>query len=234
MGRERRSRVYLSLSLSCRPFPPYPFHPLSSNLARALPPELCHWPDDRAADFAAVSDNDPSTIVQNFLNSLKGGHGPGSQQQDASTQPFTTLPDLLPPATTIPVIDASDSSWVDSLLSNLPPTLPLMAQEVDDLLSINPTSEAAQAAIEALSLEQKKDILRRVLRSPQFSQSLGSLTVALRDGGLPSVSEALHIKVDNGGFLRGGGVPLGGGQAVEAFLAGVRRTVEEEDRSKST
>ena len=52
--------------------------------------------------------------------------------------------------------------------------------------------------------------------------------MALRDGGLPSVSDALKIKVENGGFMRRGGMPLGGGEAVEAFLNGVRATVEEE------
>ena len=52
--------------------------------------------------------------------------------------------------------------------------------------------------------------------------------MALRDGGLPSVSDALKIKVENGGFMRRGGIPLGGGEAVEAFLNGIRATVEEE------
>lgn len=89
-----------------------------------------------------------------------------------------------------------------------------------------------QAAIQALSRGQKLDILKRVLHSPQLQQSLQSLTVALRDGGLPSVSEALRIKVDNGGFVRRGGVPLGGGDAVEAFLKGVKTTVEEEEKEK--
>lgn len=86
-----------------------------------------------------------------------------------------------------------------------------------------------QALIEALGTEQKKDILKRTLRSPQFHQSLGSLTVALRDGGLPMIGEALGLKVENGGLIRGGNMPLEGGDAVEAFVQGVRKTVEEED-----
>ena len=69
----------------------------------------------------------------------------------------------------------------------------------------------------------------RVVRSPQLHQSLGSLTVAIRDGGLPSVAEALQVKVDNGGYIRGGAMPLGGGDAVEAFVEGVRKTVKEEE-----
>lgn len=113
---------------------------------------------------------------------------------------------------------------------HLPPTILLLAQEVDDIEDIDPTSDTAQAAIAALTTEQKRDILRKVLRSPQLHQSLGSLTMALRDGGLPTISEALKIKVANGGYVRRGGVPMGGGEAVDAFLEGVKRTVEEEDK----
>ena len=82
--------------------------------------------------------------------------------------------------------------------------------------------------MQALSMGQKREILRKVLRSPQFSQSLGSLTAAIRDGGLPSISDALKVPVENGGFLRRGGVPIGGGDAVEAFLKGVKVAVEKE------
>jgi hypothetical protein len=92
---------------------------------------------------------------------------------------------------------------------------------------VEPNSEIASAALQALSLDQKKDILRRVLRSPQFHQSLGSLTMAIRDGGLPSIADALGVQLQNGGLVRGGSVPLGGGDAVEAFIQGVKKTVEE-------
>jgi hypothetical protein len=104
----------------------------------------------------------------------------------------------------------------------------LLAQEIDDLAEVDPTSETAQAAIEALDQDGKKDILKRVLRSPQMRQSLGSLTVALRDGGLPNISQALKIDVENGGFIKGGGMPMGGGDAVKAFLDGVKKTVEKD------
>jgi hypothetical protein len=77
---------------------------------------------------------------------------------------------------------------------------------------------------------QKKDLLTRVFRSPQLYQSLGSLTAALRDGGLPMVAQAVEVKVENNGLVRGGNVPLGDGAAVEAFLEGVKRTVKEEDK----
>ncbi len=130
------------------------------------------------------------------------------------------------------MIESAGESYIDGLLSLLPPTLLLLAQEGDDVSSADPTTETANAAMQALSLNQKKEILRKVLRSPQFTQSLGSLTTALRDGGLPSVSEALKVKVENGGFIRGGGMPLGGGDAVEAFLEGVKKTVEDSSKDE--
>ena len=71
-----------------------------------------------------------------------------------------------------------------------------------------------------------------MLRSPQLQQSLGSLTVALRDGGLPMIGEALGLRVENGGNLRGGHVPLGGGSAVEAFVEAYRKGAEEEEGKK--
>ncbi|KAK5013848.1 proteasome complex subunit Rpn13 ubiquitin receptor-domain-containing protein [Cryomyces antarcticus] len=179
--------------------------------------------------FSASSSapNDASAIVQNFLNSLKGG---SSAQQRAEEHPFTTLPDLLPSTTTVPIIESADSKLIDTLCSHLPPTLLLLAQEIDDLAEVDPNSETAQAAIQALSLDQKKDLLKRVLRSPQLHQSLGSLTVALRDGGLPTISEALGIKVRDGGYMARGGMPMGNDEAVEAFLEGVKKTVEDEEK----
>ncbi|KAK8160791.1 proteasome complex subunit Rpn13 ubiquitin receptor-domain-containing protein [Phyllosticta citrichinensis] len=176
----------------------------------------------------ARAPQDASSIVQNFIDSLKGGPGAGGSQQSGDNNLFTTLADLLPASTTIPIIESAPASLIDSLLSNLPPQILLLPQEAETT-DADPTSETVQAAIQALSRAQKLDILRRVLHSPQLQQSLQSLTVALRDGGLPSVGEALGIKVENGGFVRRGGVPLGGGDAVEAFLNGVKATVAEEN-----
>ncbi|TVY93902.1 Proteasomal ubiquitin receptor-like protein [Lachnellula willkommii] len=168
---------------------------------------------------------DAATVVQNFLNSLKGG----VPQQQAQGQVYTTLPDLLPSSTTIPVIDSASPAQIDNLLNYLPPTILLIAQEsaasIDGM--VEPNAATATAAMEALSLDQKKSILKRVLRSPQFHQSLGSLTMAIRDGGLPSIAEALGVGLQNGGLVRGGSVPLGGGDAVEAFVEGVKKTVEQ-------
>lgn len=81
-----------------------------------------------------------------------------------------------------------------------------------------------------MSTDQKKDIIKRIFHSPQLQQSLGSLTVALRDGGLPMIGDALGLDVEHGGSIRGGTMPLGGGEAVEAFVNGVKRTVEKEEK----
>ena len=87
----------------------------------------------------------------------------------------------------------------------------------------DPDPDTLAAIRLSLSAAQKRALLARVLRSPQFAQSLASLTHALRDGGLPSVAEALHVAVRHGGYLQPGGtVPVGGGEAVEVFLEGIK------------
>lgn len=187
---------------------------------------------------SSAQDQDPSAVVQNFLRSLQGdqqqsGGGGGQQQVD---KPFTSLPDLLPPAITTSFIDSATPTQVDRLCTFLPPEIFLLSQESTQTSTTDTpqdpsaaSSANAEAAIEALSPDQKKVIIKRVLHSPQLQQSLGSLTVALRDGGLPMIGEALGLKVANGGNIRGGSMPLGGGAAVEAFVEGVRKTVEEEE-----
>jgi len=176
-------------------------------------------------DSAGSESQDAATVVQNFLDSLKGG----VPQQQTQGQVYTTLPDLLPSSTTIPTLDSASPAQIDNLLNYLPPTILLIAQEsaasIDGM--VEPNAATATAAMEALSLDQKKSILKRVLRSPQFHQSLGSLTMAIRDGGLPSIAEALEIRLQNGGLVKGGSVPLGGGDAVEAFVEGAKKTVEQ-------
>lgn len=174
---------------------------------------------------ASAAQPDASSVIQGLLNSLQGGNQPAQSQGDDYL--YTTLADLLSPSSTIPMIDSADDEQVDNLLNCLPPSLLLLAQNIDDIPASDMNAETAQAVLLSLDLEQKRDTLRRVLRSPQFTQSLGSLTVAIRDGGLPSISEALKIPVENGGFVRRGGVPLGGGVAVEAFVEGIRRHVTE-------
>lgn len=172
-------------------------------------------------------------MVQNFLRSLQGGSNAqgGNDQSHSSRQsidkPFTSLNELLTPQSTLPYLKSASSTEIDNLCSHLPASLFLLAQESSDSLSAaEPTPAAGQAAIAALSVDQKRGILERVLRSPQLHQSLGSLTVALRDGGLPQIGEALGIEVENGGIIKGGMMPVGGSAAVEKFLEGVKKTVE--------
>lgn len=181
--------------------------------------------------YSSATAPDASSVIQDLLNSLAGNRQVQGETQETL---FTSLADLLTPAATIPLVESANATVVDHLLSFLPPVLLLLAQEIDGSSAVDPNSETAQAALQALSLEQKKVILQKVMRSPQFSQSLSSLTVALRDGGLPSISEALGISVQNGGFMRRGGVPLGGGDAVEAFLLGVKHFVEDESKKGVT
>ena len=176
--------------------------------------------------------NDAAAAVQNFLRSMQGNRAL-SEQHAQQSAPFTTLPDLLPPSTTIPIIDNANEAFANYLLNYVPPACLLLSQEGDNTGSIDPTPETVKAAIGFLSLGQKKEILRKVLRSPQFSQSLSSLTVALRDGGLPSIGDALGIPIENGGFMRTGEVPIGGGDAVKAFLDGVKVAVEKEAETET-
>ena len=186
---------------------------------------LCKFGQHKTSDLTfdrATEELDVNTIVQNFIQSMGGNQSQG-RRSAPQEKIFTTLADLLTPASTIPWIESADSELVDRLLQYLPPALVTLAQEADDLADLNTDHASIQAAEQALSLDQKKDILRRVLRSPQLSQSLASLTVALRDGGLPSISEALNIPVRNGGYMRRGGVPLGGGEAVRSFLGRCQR-----------
>lgn len=180
-------------------------------------------------------DPDAAAAVRNFLNSLNpGGKGgmPGGQQQPAEGKVYPLLSDLLEAPTTVPVVRSAEESYVDSLLYFLPPSVLVLAQQGEGSTGApdvggEPGADSAAAAIAAMGLGQKKALLEKVLRSPQFHQSLASLTMALRDGGLPSIAEALGVKVENGGYMRGGSMPLGGGEAVEAFVEGVKKSVQE-------
>ena len=157
---------------------------------------------------------------------MQGGQNLGGTQQQGADVPYPYLNHLLPTSTTIPMIDAAPSEYLDALLSFLPPTVIVLA--TGTLHEGEPTADAVEAAKASLSLEDKRSLLKKVLRSPQFHQALGSLTMALRDGGLPSIAEALGVRVENGGYLQGGGMPMGSGQAVQSFIDGVKKTVKEE------
>ena len=153
---------------------------------------------------------------------MPGGQGTAS---GAHERLFTTLADLLTSASCVPFVDAADEETIDRLIQYLPPELLTLARRVESASQGDDPSNESMAL--DFGLDKKKDVLRRVVRSPQFSQSLSSLTIALRDGGLPSISEALNIPVRDGGYIQRGSVPMGGGDAVEAFLEGVKKTVME-------
>lgn len=44
------------------------------------------------------------------------------------------------------------------------------------------------------------------------------------------IGDALGLDVEHGGSIRGGTMPLGGSEAVEAFVNGVKRTVEKNEK----
>ncbi|KAK4105775.1 hypothetical protein N658DRAFT_492272 [Parathielavia hyrcaniae] len=177
-------------------------------------------------DGARALSNDAAAAVRNLLDSLKGVPNLGASQAEGKAYPL--LNDLLEPPITISMLDSATDGCVDNLLNFLPPMVLVLAQQGDDgdAIATEPSAESIEAAKQAMSSDQKRALLKKVLRSPQFSQSLASLTVALRDGGLPTIAEALGIAVENGGLVRGGRVSLGGGDAVEAFVEGVKKTVQ--------
>ncbi|KAM5355986.1 hypothetical protein ACJ41O_002632 [Fusarium nematophilum] len=183
------------------------------------------------ARAASPSAHDAAAAVRNFLDSIRGQPGlSGEQQQQSADKPYPYLNHLLPSSITVPMIDAAPAELADTLINYLPPAVVVLAtgssEEVD--AKPDPSAEALAAAKASLSLDEKRSLLKKVLRSPQFNQALASLTMAIRDGGLPSIADALGVNVSGGGYLRRSGMPMGGGQAVEAFVEGVKKTIEEE------
>lgn len=175
-----------------------------------------------------MSSNDAAVAVQNFLRSMQGNQALGERHTQTQDSAFTTLPDLLTSSTTIPVIDSANESFIDNLLLYIPPALLVLNPDTQAFGSEDPNPEIVKAAIRALDLDKKKNMLGKVLRSPQFFQSLSSLTVAISDGGLPTIADALGVPVVNGGFTKRGEVPVGGGEALKAFLDGIKKLVENE------
>ncbi|KAI1664838.1 26s proteasome complex ubiquitin receptor protein [Pyrenophora tritici-repentis] len=177
----------------------------------------------------AAGSGDVSAIVADFMNSLKGGNAGSSSQQQRSA-PFAPLLDFLWPSHTLPTVQDASDDVIDALCAQLPTTPFLLEAEVEDVDQIDPNSETAQMAMQTLSREEKVEVLGRILRAPQLRAALGSLTEALRTGALPTVSQALKIDVENGGYMRGAGMPLGGDDAIRVFLEGVKKTVEKDKK----
>ncbi|KAH7270107.1 proteasome complex subunit Rpn13 ubiquitin receptor-domain-containing protein [Fusarium redolens] len=187
--------------------------------------------DGARAASSSAPDADAAAAVKSFLDSLRGPSGlSGGQQQQTADKAYPHLNHLLPTSITIPMVDSAPEEFTDTLISFLPPTVVVLASGSTDSVDgkSEPSASAVEAAKASLSLDDKRTLLKKVLRSPQFNQALASLTMAIRDGGLPSIADALGVKVQDGGYLRGSGMPLGGGQAVEAFVNGVKKTVEDE------
>ena len=161
---------------------------------------------------------------------MQGNRESDNQGMQHTSDEFIMLTDLLLPSSTISIIDQTDKQTLHTLLSHLPPSLLFLQQETFEHPSLNPSPDASRAALEALTLDQKRDILKKVLRSPQFSQSLVSLTQALQDGGLPGISDALRLPVENGGYVGNPKTPMVGGDAIKAFLDGFKREVEDKPR----
>ncbi|KAG9955339.1 hypothetical protein KCU78_g24833, partial [Aureobasidium melanogenum] len=119
---------------------------------------------------------DANDAVQNFLRSLQGSSLGTQQQQQQQQQssydrPFTTLSELLSTNNTIPWLSSTSPEQIDALCMHLPPSLFLLAQEsAATTSSAEPSEETARAAIEAMATEQKRELLQRVLRSPQLHQ----------------------------------------------------------------
>ncbi|KAL7276322.1 hypothetical protein RUND412_000693 [Rhizina undulata] len=150
---------------------------------------------------ATANTETPSDLIQRLIQGIQlpGRFQPQSQQQPS----ILALHDLLPPSTTTPLIADMSPATLDKLISNLPPAI------------------IPKDATEA----QKKEIVIKVLHSPQFTQSLVSLTVALREGGLRGVADSLGV-----GLARGEeGV---GKDQVELFVDAVREDVEKEGRAE--
>ncbi|KAK0392603.1 hypothetical protein NLU13_2098 [Sarocladium strictum] len=180
------------------------------------------------ARAASGTTPDAAEAVRNFLQSLGGQSGPGGQSQQSADKPYPYLNHLLPTSITVPLVDKASEEFLDSLLSYLPQSIIVLATGSPDYDGTGePSAAAVETAKASLSLEDKRSLLKKVMRSPQLNQALASLTMALRDGGLPSIADALGYQVQNGGYFQGSGMPMGGGQAVEAFVEGVKKTVQD-------
>ena len=134
-----------------------------------------------------------SSILQKFLTSLSSQRTEGSGEE---IKPFPSLTELLSPSTTIPfIIQARDESLIDRMLLLLPTEISeLMLKDTHPFKLDKRTSY--EFNIRHLTTELKKELLLKILRSPQLCQSFDSLSIALRGGGLLAVSEALDIDLN--------------------------------------
>ena len=163
-----------------------------------------------------------STIVQDFITSLSVQH---AKETNNDIKSFLSLTEILSPSNTIPFIAQScDSSSCDQLLICLPKDIAEpIANDEESVKLGKPLPHGS--VIQQLSSIKKQEILCRVLRSPQLCQSLDSLSLALRRGGLLTVSEALGIEL-NDELNLDTGKALERISAIDIFLDGIKRSVE--------
>ncbi|PWW76599.1 adhesion regulating molecule [Tuber magnatum] len=142
-----------------------------------------------------------SDFLQNLISQIQlpGAAGGGGYQQQ---EPMISLHDLLPSTTTTSLLAGMTPGTVDDLISNLP----------QGIVPRNAT------------LAQKKEVIRKVLHSPQFSQSLVSLSVALRDGGMRGISDSLGVRLDPG-------EEGAGSDSVTTFVEAIKREEEKKEDS---
>jgi len=135
----------------------------------------------------------PQFDLSSLISQIRVPSGSARQQE-----PPISLHHLLGPGETVGLIDNASSEAIDNMISNLPPSL----------------------VPENASEGQKKQIIARVLRSPQFAQGVISLSAALREGALRGVAESLKIPIVPGEEATE--------DQVEAFVRGIKRGIERE------
>ncbi|OAA73527.1 26S proteasome complex ubiquitin receptor, subunit Rpn13 [Cordyceps fumosorosea ARSEF 2679] len=184
---------------------------------------------------AAPNDaRDASAAVQRFLSSISNTKLPGGlgQTQRGGDLPYPYLNHLLSTSITVPMVNEASEVFINTLLDHLPPSIIVMTADATDGddSTAEPSPTAVEAAKASLSISEKRALVTTVLRSPQFHQALGTLTMALRDGGLPTVAGALGVNVENNGYIQQSGMPLGGGHAVKAFVDGITKSAKEQSK----
>lgn len=129
--------------------------------------------------------------------------GQGQSQRQQYQQSALSLHDLLPSSNTIPALANASPAVIDELAANLPS-------------GIIPADATA---------DQKKAIIIKVLQSPQFAQSLVSLSGAIKEGGIGGIAESLRVPIDFNAAAQGQDL-------VEVFVNGVKKEVKKEEENK--
>ena len=163
-----------------------------------------------------------STFAQGLLSPLATDDVEPNGESNWSS---LTLASLLSPANTLPFIaEACDIQSFDRLLSLLPRQITGRVLRHEESANLE-TSTSIESNFQHLNHGQKQIILQKVLRSPQLCQSLDSLTLALRCGGLAALSEALGFEVDGISKLNSNKESRQT-SAIDIFVDGVRRSID--------